>query len=62
MEQNEAMSLLENFAKKENKNEISQNDIMNLLTKFGDKRKNIINKLIDCNKLVESDGIYEIMY
>ena len=62
VEQNEAMSLLENFAKKENKNEISQNDIMNLLIKFGDKRKNIINKLIDCNKLVESDGIYEIMY
>ena len=62
MEQNEAMNLLENFAKKENRNEISQNDIMNLFVKFGDKRKSIINKLIDCNKLVESDGVYEIMY
>ena len=61
VEQNEAISLLENFAKKENKNEISQNDIMNLLTKFGDKRKNIINKLIDINKLVDNDGTYEIM-
>ena len=45
MEQNEAILLLEKYVKKENKNDISQNDIMNLLGKFGDKRKNIINKL-----------------
>ena len=34
---------------------------MNLLIKFGDKRKNIINKLIDNNKLVENEGAYEII-
>ena len=61
MEQNEAILLLEKYVKKENKNDISQNDIMNLLGKFGDKRKNIINKLIDNNKLVDNDGAYEIM-
>ena len=61
MEQNEAILLLEKYVKKENKNDISQNDIMNLLSKFGDKRKNIINKLIDNNKLVDNDGAYEIM-
>ena len=34
---------------------------MNLFNKFGDNKKDIINKLIDNNKLVDNDGIYEIM-
>lgn len=59
--ENEAITLLENYVKKENKNDISQNDIYNLFKKFGDKTKDIINKLIDNNKLVDNDGNYEIM-
>ena len=59
--ENEAVTMLENFVKKENKNEISQDAIMNLFNKFGDNKKDIINKLIDNNKLVDNDGIYEIM-
>ena len=53
--------MLENYVKKENKNDISQEAIMNMFLKFGDKRKDIINKLIDNNKLVDNDGTYEIM-
>ena len=37
-EMDEAINLLDNYLKKENKNDISQNDIMNLLVKFGVKR------------------------
>jgi hypothetical protein len=59
--ENEAVALLENYVKKENRNDISQNDINNLFKKFGDKTKDIINKLIDNNKLVDNDGNYEIM-
>ena len=59
--ESEAITLLEKYVKKENKNDISQNDINNLFKKFGDKTKDIINKLIDNNKLVDNDGIYEIM-
>ena len=59
--ENEAVALLEKYVKKENRNDISQNDINNLFKKFGDKTKDIINKLIDNNKLVDNDGNYEIM-
>ena len=59
--ENEAISLLENYVKKENKTDINHNEIMNLFKKFGDKAKDIINKLIDNNKLVDNDGTYEIM-
>ncbi len=59
--ENEAVSLLENYVKKESKTDISENAIMNLFKKFGDKAKDIINKLIDNNKLVDNDGTYEIM-
>ena len=59
--ENEAGSLLENYVKKESKTDISENAIMNLFKKFGDKAKDIINKLIDNNKLVDNDGTYEIM-
>ena len=57
----EAISMLENYVKKENKNDIGQDAIMELFKKFGDKKKDIINKLIDNNKLVDNDGTYEIM-
>ena len=59
--ENEAMVLLENYVKKENKNEISHGAIMDIFKKFGDKSKDIINKLIDNNKLVDNDGTYEII-
>ena len=59
--ESEAVNLLENYVKKSNKNDITQEAIMNMFLKFGDKRKDIINKLIDNNKLVDNDGTYEIM-
>ena len=59
--ENEAITLLENYVKKENKNDISHGAIIDLFKKFGDKSKDIINKLIDNNKLVDNDGTYEII-
>ena len=59
--ENEAITLLENYVKKENKSDISESAIMDLFKKFGNKNKEIINKLIDNNKLVDNDGTYEIM-
>ena len=56
----EAISMLENYNKKQNKNEISSNEINNLFKKFN-KKKDIIKKLIDENKLIDNDGNYEIM-
>jgi len=56
----EAISMLENYNKKVNKNEISYNEINNLFKKFN-KKKDIIKKLIDENKLIDNDGNYEIM-
>jgi len=60
-DQKEAIDLLENYIKKENKREITDNAIMNLFQKFGDKSKEIVGYLIDNNKLVDNDGTYEIM-
>ena len=57
---NEAISLLDNFAKR-GKNEINEKEIMNLFKKFGNKSKEIIRTLIDDSKLVDNDGVYEIM-
>ena len=57
----EAVSLLSNYAKKWNKNDISYPQINNLFKKFGNKQKDIINKLIINNKLIDTDEGYEIL-
>ena len=58
----EAVTLLENYNRKVNKNEIGTNDIKNLFKKFGNKRDDIIRRLIDDNKMIEIDSGYEIMF
>ena len=57
----EAIYLLDNYAKKHNRNDISYVNINNLLKNFGKNLGNIINKLINNNKLIDTDGGYEIM-
>ena len=56
-----AINLLENYSKKNHKNEIGNDDINNLFKNFGNKIKDIINKLINENKLIETDTGYEIL-
>ena len=58
---NDAINLLENYSKKNNKNEIGNNQINNLFKNFGNRIKDIINKLINDNKLIETDTGYEIL-
>ena len=58
----DAFVLLENYFKRENKSEIGRNEINNLFKKFGNNKDNIIRKLIDENKLIESEIGYEIMF
>ena len=57
----EAINLLENCNRRGNKNEIGYKEINNLFKKFGNKKDDIIRKLIDENKLVETDVGYEII-
>jgi len=57
----DAVNLLENYRKKNNKNEIENNQIYSLFKNFGNKIKDVINNLINDNKLIETDGGYEIM-
>ena len=60
-EMKDAISLLENYAKRNNKNEIGSIQINNLFRNFGNKAKDIINRLINDNKLIETDAGYEIL-
>ena len=57
----EAISLLDNYSKRYNRNEISYEQINSLFKKFGKKLGDIINKLIINNKLIDNDNGYEIM-
>jgi len=57
----EAISLLDNYSKRYNRNEISYEQINSLYKKFGKKLGDIINKLIINNKLIDNDNGYEIM-
>ena len=57
----EATNLLENYVKRYNRNEISYEQINNLLKKFGKKLGDIINKLVINNRLIDNDSGYEIM-
>ena len=56
-----AINLLENYRKKNNKNIIEYNQMNNLLKNFGNKIKDVINSLINDNKLIDTDNGYEIM-
>ena len=58
----EAINLLENYNRRENKNEIGYEEINNLFKKFGNKKDDIIRKLVDENKLIETDDGYEIIF
>ena len=58
-DEEEAINILNNYAKKENI--IREGKLEELFRKFGSRSKDIINKLIDNNKLIESDGTYEII-
>ena len=57
----EAYNLLQNYNKKGINNVIKYNEINNILKSFGNNKDNIIKKLIDENKMIETDGGYEIM-
>ena len=57
----DAVNLLENYRKRNNTNEIDNKAIYNLFKNFGNKTKDIINNLINDNKLIETDNGYEIM-
>ena len=57
----DALYLLENYNRRQNKNEIDKNEMQNLFRKYGNKKEEIINRLIDENKLIETDIGYEIM-
>lgn len=56
----EAINLLDNYARR-NKNEISIGQMNGLMKKFGKKAGEIINRLINENKIIETDGGYEIL-
>ena len=40
---------------------IKEGKLVELLKKFGSRSKDIINKLIDNNILIDTDGTYEIL-
>jgi len=58
-DEEEAIEILNNYSKKENV--IKEGKLEELFRKFGARSKEIINKLIDNNKLIEIDGGYEII-
>ena len=58
-DEEEAIRILNNYAQKDTM--IKEEKLEELLRKFGPKSKDIINKLIDNNKLIETDGTYEII-
>lgn len=60
-EMKDAVNLLENYTKRNNKNEIGAIQINNLFKNFGNRAKDIINRLINDNKLIETDAGYEIL-
>ena len=55
----EAINIIKNYSK--NDSMIKERKLEELLRKFGSKSKDIINKLVDYNILIETDGAYEII-
>ena len=58
----DAIYMLENYYRREKKNEIGKNEIRNMFRKYGNSKEEVINRLIDNNKLIETDTGYEIMF
>ena len=58
-EMEEAVNILNEYAQKEN--QISTGKLEDLFRKFGPNAKDIINKLISENKLIDNDDFYEII-
>ena len=58
----DAIYMLENYYRREKKNEIGKNEIRNIFRKYGNSKEEVINRLIDNNKLIETDTGYEIMF
>ena len=58
-DEEEAISILKRYAEKDNM--IKEGKLVELLKKFGSRSKDIINKLIDNNILIDTDGTYEIL-
>ena len=57
----EAYKILANYVRKENNSMVEENKVNDLLRKFGGKIRDIIQKLVDGNKIVETGGNYEII-
>ena len=57
----DAINLLNNYAKKNRKNDISHVDFNNMFQKYGENKEIVIDKLINNNKLIKTDYGYEIM-
>ena len=55
----EAIDILNNYAKKDS--QINAGKLEELFRKFGNKSKDIINKLVQENKLIDNDDFYEII-
>ena len=55
------IKILENYEKTSGNREIEENKLLDLFKKFGVKRNEIINYLVNNNKLIENNGKYEIM-
>ena len=55
----EAVNILNDYAKKET--QITAGKLEELLRKFGHNTKDIINKLVSENKLIDNDDFYEII-
>ena len=60
-EEEEAVNILNDFVQKKKENMIKLGKLEELFRKFGPRSKDIINKLIDNNKIIETDGAYEII-
>ena len=57
----EASKILDMFVRKEGKSIINEGKLYDLLKKFGSKEKDVINKLLGNNKIIENLGGYEIL-
>ena len=57
----EASKILDLFVRKEGKSIVNEGKLYDLLKKFGNKEKDVINKLLGNNKIIENLGGYEIL-
>ena len=57
----EAGNILDYYVRKEGKTFVSENKLLDLLKKYGNREKDIIHKLLGNNKIIENLGGYEIL-